>query len=1439
MIQSSSPIKGWRSLDWEEPAEPSPAIESPAPVEALVNHPGPVVSPGHISPAEKKPVFSRTPRKHVPYPREDLVIQPPPAAPNPPGTSPFAIMLPVFGSILGITISVIAATNMGNGAILIYAFVSLPMMLFSIGGGLFNHFNQKKKYKTAAEARETNYRSYLIAQKDTLDQWCNAQLNASLVSNPAPQACVRLAEERGLRLWERIPNDDDFLNLRLGIGESKPTFNLKTPEVPAGAIQPDGLLVEAAGLKSQYQVIPNTAIQLPLKDAGGTGMIGTKAQLHDTARALITQLCTHHSPDEVKIVLVVPDQDEKEWQWARWLPHIWNDEKSVRYFLSNDAARHTVLFSLEEMARQREFQSAQQKNTGLARDRSLPNYVFVFADQNIWTGNDKDAFSPLLDLLLTRGADLGLYSLFFTERRDRIPKECRATVDLSDASGAGLLTISASGDNKRFQPDRIDRATAEHFARALASIQLETLSGGGHIPNRASIADLFDRVDVNDLSIDKLWDNSKPCASLAVPFGLRGGAKKAKIDLQDTSVGGFGSHALVGGTTGTGKTQFLQTLILLLATHYKPDDLQFVLIDYKGGNLMLGLEDLPHIVSSLTNIENQGNQTDLIQRLFDSINVEISRRARLLQLSKTANINEYVSNLASFGPAAEPLSHLFIIIDEFAELILKNPNSDLMKRLVSLGQIGRYVGVHLILATQNPGTIVHEDLRNVLNTRICLRMGSREASNQILRRADAFDNITKDQVGRAYIQVGNNDIFESLQVAWGGAPNLAAGAVSAAHAIRTVDLDGSRHVITTHPGQAAADTQMAILARKIVAAAQARGYRRQPGIWLPLLPTSIERGAILTGQPEFDGQAWPPSTSFTPSLGILDDPQHKRQAALAPDFCASPHLLLFGSGGSGKTTLLQSLLVSLSCQHSPNALNLYVIDFGGGNFHVFDRLPHTGAVITPGENERIRRLFTHITLEYERRRALLEKGSVKSMSDYRRQYNDAPPEIFIFLDNYTHFHEGFVKNQLTTPELDALAQIASDGGSLGIHLVISSGMVTGFPTRLLDRVPMAIALELNNPMDYSMAIGRLDGIQPTRGIPGRGLIKLPVAGQKPRILEFQAALPAPGDSEYDRNEGLKQIVAQMTGAWQDRPTAFAIPPLPKTVPLADLLPDQPYSAPAAVASIRLPVGKRLSAPDLAPLTVALEDGPHFWIAGPGYGGKSGLLQTWLVALADQVPPARLGLFIIDLADAGIARLTGLPHCLANVTDKESLKAKPLQAQIEEAAAAAVQPNGEFTLVIAIDDFALLNKTIDQNAKNYLTEIGEQKRLMKEGLGKVRVHLLAIGAPNDFNSGMNNPIAEPLKRGRTGFLVGTSDNSAVYATFGYKLAPTDAGRPTAAGQGFYFLRGQSQAVQFATCGLAERDRQDWIERIQAKARQAAGQPKKSSRAKPAGPAERGK
>jgi S-DNA-T family DNA segregation ATPase FtsK/SpoIIIE len=1358
-------------------------------------------------------VFSRTPRKHIPSPQDEIVIQSPPAAPNPPGTSPFALILPVMGSVLGIAISIIATTSMGNKAVPIYAFVSLPMLLFSVGGGLFNHFSQKKKFRAAVQAREKNYRAYLAGQQRLLSQLAGAQQNANLTPNPAPEACVQLAEERGLRLWEREPHDDDFLFLRLGMGNTEPTFTLKVPEVPPGAFQPDPLLDEAAAIKNIYKTIKDTAIQLPLREAGCAGIIGSKDSLLVTMRSLFIQLCTHHSPDEVKVVLVIPDQEEESWNWARWLPHLWNNDRTVRYYLSTSSAKHTILFSLEELLDQRLFQLSQQNTTGTPKDNSLPRIVFVFADPNIWSGSEKDVFSPLLDLLLNRGSEVGAYSLFLTERRDRIPKECKATVDLTGVNGSSVLMISALGEYIDFQPDTIDGTAADRFARSLASIQLETLSGGDSIPNRASIADLFNLADVSAISIETLWDNSQPETSLAIPIGLRSGGKKAKIDLQDASVGGFGSHALVGGTTGTGKTQFLQTLILLLAANFKPDDLQFVLIDYKGGNLILGLEELPHIVSSLTNIENQGNQTDLIQRLFDSIDVEISRRARILQKFRAGNINEYAHNYASFGSEASPIPHLFVIIDEFAELIQKNPNSDLMKRLISLGQIGRYAGIHLILATQNPGTIVHEDLRNVLNTRICLRMGSREASSQILRRTDAFDNITKDQIGRAYIQVGNNDIFESLQVAWGGAPNIVSGAVVNSHPIRMVALDGSRTLITSQKDPSSVETQMAILARKIVTAAQQRGYQRQPGIWLPLLPTRIERGMLSAGMQEFDGTNWPQATSFSPVIGLFDDPQNKRQGPLAPDLCINHHLLVFGSPGSGKTTLAQSLFVSLVRSHSPNDVNLYIVDFGGRNFSLFETLPQVGAVIQSGENERLRRLLNFIGDEFDRRRSKFEAAKVNGISEHRKLHSDVPPEIFILLENFAGFHDAFVKNQLSTPEFDAFVQIAAEGGSLGIHLIITNGLVAGFPAKISDRVPMAISLEQINPMDYPLIVGRVDRLELAKGIHGRGLIKLPVTGQKPRVLEFQTALPASGETEYERSMELKNLFEQMASAWKDRPKAFSIPPLSRFVNLAEILSNRSYpEAQLEAQPVRSPLGIDLSSPGLAPLAVGLDEGPHFWIAGPAYTGKSSLLQTWLIALADQIPTDHLRFFLIDLADTGLSGLSVLPHCLGVITDKEALKNCSIQAEIERGLGEAVETDPDMDLVIAIDDYGIFRQSVDLNNRTFLMDVGERKHLVKEGMRNVRVHLVLVGAPGDFATSSTNPLVEPVKRGRTGFLVGTNDNSAAYINFGVKLNPNDVGRQVNVGSGFYFFRGQSRPVQFAACVQNGSSLNDWIQRI---------------------------
>jgi len=1403
-LSQNSPVAGWTSLDWEPVPQKEARIADSTPISSSLS------TTGSATASAGQPIFTRSPRKRIAFPQESLTVQSPPGEPNSPSTSLLTILLPVMGSGIGIVLAITLAANSSP-----MAFVSLPMILFSVAAGVYNHYRQKKKYETAVANREASYRAYIANQRAKLSTWSTEQQRASLDPNPEPGDCLQLAKTRNIRLWERKPDDDDFLRIRLGIGRAKPTFELKTPEVPVGVLQPDPLISMAAELHNEFGSIPHNAVTLPLADLGSVGLIGNRSQLLAMTRALLMHIATHHAPNEVKLVLVLPDNEAGNWRWARWLPHVWNNDRTVRFQLVNDAMRHTHLGSLEELLKQRLIQ-ASNTPSGVAKPAALPRYVFIFAAEKVWSGSERDAFSPLLDLLLTKGPELGAYTIFLTEQRTRVPKDCQALIEFDNTTrSCNFYSVRNPGACTDFVPDLVGESESNAFARALAPVQLETLSGAEQIPERVSITDLFGIGNIHDLSIEKLWDASQPTHTLTAPFGMRSGGKRAKIDLQDASKGGFGSHALVGGTTGTGKTRFLQTLILLMAAHYRPTDVQFVLIDFKGGDLMRGLENLPHVISSLTNIENQGNQADLIQRLFTSFDVEIRRRQALFHKFHVAGINSYMDGFASFGSEAEPLGHLFIIIDEFAELIIKNPDANLMKRLISLGQIGRSVGVHLILATQNPGTIIHEDLRNVLNTRICLRMGSREASTQILRRTDAFDAITKDQVGRAYIQVGNNDVFEPLQVAYGGAINNG-GPDPSAQVLRMVAVDGQRKLLQTQATSINGEMQMQVLARQIIETAGRLGFQPQQGIWLPLLPNELQLDSLSVSGDGFDGTHWPQATTLAPILGLADDPQNRKQYPLHADLSANHHLLVYGGPGTGKTTMLHSLLVSAACQRSPRELSLYIMDFGGRNYSLFEKLPHTGAVITQGENERVRRLLTHIKSEFESRADLFQQNGVKSLEEFRKRHTDAPPDLLLVIDNYAGFYDAFVKNMMTTPELDVLVKISAEGGSLGIHLVIANTMVLS--GKLSDPIKLITALELNAVQDYAQALQGLQGMTIPKGTRGRGLVRLPVADKAPRLLEFQAALPASGSTEYDRSQVMEKQFNQMAAAWDDKPRAYLIPSLPPVVPLAQLLRCEQV---IESQSIPIPLGKNLASPDLAPFTISLEDGPHFWIAGPAYSGKSTLMQTWLLALSNTLPPQRFNFLLIDLADSGLSRLAGLPHCLGCINDREILKKNPVnptQNPIEDClkTASLLEEGGQ--LVIAIDDLALFNKLFDLNMKiadptirNFLVDIAESRKFKLTGTRNVQIHFIASGALSDFSSSANNPLADPIKRARSGFLIGTSDGGNAITYLGVKPGPADTGKPVAVGCGFSFVRGNVRPVMFATCSSTKAEFDQWIGR----------------------------
>ena len=1277
-------------------------------------------------------------------------------------------------------------------------------MAGSVAGGLYTASQNRKRYARETAQREDSYRRYLSQQEDLLRGWLVKQTDASLEPNPTPLACVERARTRQPSLWEREPSHDDFLALRLGTGRVRATFSVKAPQSHQVTSTPDPLIGEAQALAAKYAELDHLAVTLSLKKFGAAACVGPRARLLEAARALIVQLATHHSPDDVRLALLMTDVDQAHWAWARWLPHVWADDHSRRLLGAGPQAVRSLLDELEAVLKTRR---SQRQTSFVSADTPLPALVVVFTDPSLWTGAQAALYGPVLDLILREGASLGAYALFLADRAERVPKGCGAIVEVGDDT-ANLRVVGPLSGETSFVSDHLDLETADRFARSLAPIRLGSLVSSEDVPSRVALLDLFGVRRAEDVPVAALWQRRTPFHSLDTPIGLRAGDKLMGLNLQEASVpGGFGSHALVGGTTGTGKTQFLQTMIVLLCAHYHPEDVTFVLIDYKGGDLARGLEALPHLVGSLANLEKQARQAELVERLFVSIDVEITRRKNML---RGEPINAYQERRLLHGSGEPALPHLFVVIDEFAELIRKNPQLELPKRFLTLGETGRSVGVHLILATQSPGNVVQDDLRAVINTRICLRMGSIEASQQILRQPDAYTRITKDQVGRAYLQVGNNDLYELFQVAWGGAPQDAALANAPDYAleIKAVDLDGRRHILSSSgpaagvaPGGRPSPTrvtQLDALVAQICREAEALRVTPHTPVWLPPLPDTVRLQDLWPATEGWNGQGWAPSLAWlAPIVGLVDRPAERQQTPLRLDL--SKNLKIFGAPGSGKSTLIQTLILSLTRAYSPRELHLYLVDYGSRSLRMLAGLPQVGAVILGDEHERLHRLIRLIDEELNRRQALLEGwGSLAALRQHDPE--SAPAEIVIVVDNFASLQDA-VKGQMQQIEVEALTRLASVGGSVGIHLVIATDMAKSFPSKLSEGMGQAMALKLNDATDYLTLVGR-DGLLPQGN--GRGLFNLTPLSPNARPLEFQTAEFSGGATEAERAADLQRWIQDLRQAWHAAGGPRLVPPQPHEVSPDTWSDDQRPSDRAG--ELAAPLGLDLMSPELRPAWVTLTPGSRHILTGPPSTGRGQLLQTLLLSLAERYTAEELKFFVFDLGGSDLSMLAGLPHVLRTVTSPADLGSLDLPAEWEDILSPATSQRPPHLMVV-LDGIATLKKTATDHG---LTDKSRDYLIQRLHQSTAGLHVIAVGNPLDLS--VAHPLTDALKQHQTGFWIGGSSPDKML--FNTPLRPIDQAAlgiamPETA---ILFQGGRYRLIRLAIPAQGPAGTRAWVQRI---------------------------
>lgn len=1332
--------------------------------------------------------FQRSPRLTLDFPKGEVEIPPPPATPSPPTASLITVLVPVFTTIIGVVLMYFVYSSYSYGGshktTLLMLGATSVMMLGSYMATFYSYFAQKRQYQRSVNVRQEQYNSLLENRRQELEQLREQQKNSLLQKDPDPKSCQRRVVKRDRKLWERAPKDNDFLNLRLGLGSNPFNVKVNTPK-PTDSLNPDPLITAAQQLAETFNTVENSPVCLSLYENGIAGLIGARQFVLNIIKALVIQVATHHSPDEVKIAVIFPSVEAFEWHWIRWLPHVWSEDRQHRFMAQEKEDAHNLCAGLQDFLNRRKQHIDLDK--GSDKKLPLPYWFIILADPRL---TEKEAVLPLL---LTEGPALGAFSVLLADRIDALPKSCNAIVEVGKNSGY-LVEKAPAFKQIGFVPDQVPIDEARRFSRSLAPIRLRRMASNTEIPSILPLLDLMEVAKVEDIDAPARWRSNKTYTSLAAPIGLKAGGEKLYFSIHEK---GHGPHGLVAGTTGSGKSELLQSVIASMAADFHPYDLSFVMVDYKGGGMANAFQELPHLAGTVTNL--QGN---LAARALLALKGELLRRQAMLAQIGVNHIDDYQQAWWK-GKAPEPLSHLVIVVDEFAELKTEQP--DFMRELVSAVRVGRSLGVHLILATQKPSGVVDEQIWSNTRFRICLRVKRPADSQEVLKRPDAA-GIT--QPGRAYFQVGNDEIFEIFQAAYSSAPYYPEGsAQNDPNEIAEVKLNGARVPLLSSQKpkvtQALGNQLQAVVGYLRDCAIQ-QGINKMTGPWMPPLPEKLSLAEVRPAREQgWDGSGWQKGQRWMePVIGMLDNPASQFQGALTLNLGKEGHLIIYGAPGSGKTTLLQTFVVSLAMDHSPQDVQLYLLDFGGRILTIFRNMPSVGGVVLTDESERVTRLLRCLLQELENRKILFSNAGVSTLQAYRAAVSEPLPAIVLILDNYTAFMNNYFELE------DQLAQLAREGGNLGIHLVITASSPGMVRPKISNSITMALALQLAEKGDYSQAVGRTDGLEPA-AMPGRGLVK----GKPP--LEFHAALPVSGDGEVERTTALKNLIEQMSLAWNG-PNAPQIPSLPEDLPLSQLL--QPADSwPSDNSSLSVPLGLEMD--DLKPVSIDLNEGPHFLIASPVQGGKTTLLQTWLLALAEVLTPDRLHLYLVDFRSSGLYQLQRLPHVRAWVEDDERFSevlsdiTELLQERRREMDQARRNSGGLFdekkflagypVLVIALEDSAGQSAQFSGATKNYLEQILRRER----GMG---VHILLTGSCSDFTSCYDG-WAKAIKELQTGFLLGSSDHGDLQL-LNLRLAPGEAGKPLPPGQGFFSRRGRYIKFKAASLQSDSLSLTAWVEKL---------------------------
>lgn len=1040
----------------------------------------------------EKSYFFRSPRLHREIEDVEIQIDPPPQAEKL-ETVPMALMLgpSMTMAFTSVSTALLSVNNvLSNGGSYTQALPSmltaLSMLLGTVLWPVLTKKFEKKQKRESEQRRQQKYLAYLDEVRDEIRRYSKVQtdiLNTNIVS--LAECAERITQEKA-NLWERAIGHSDFLHLRVGTGTLPLKAELKFQE-KRFTMAEDNLQDAMLSLGMEPKVLNDVPISVSLVDKKVVGIVGSRAEGLNMMKALLLQMITLHSYDELKIMLFSEDLESEEWNFVKWIPHFWNDEKNIRFLASEVGEVKELSAFLEKNILSRGDNERQRYS------EYSPYYVIISTSKKL-----QDNCESLQHMLKYKN-NAGFSILVCGEELKDLPKETESIIMCSEKESRVFDKHDTTGKEQIFKKDFFNSTSMFGLAEKIANIELDLDNSRYALPNVMTFLEMFHVGRIEHLNSLTRWKENNPTITLQTPIGVGTSGETFQLDLHEKY---HGPHGLVAGMTGSGKSEFIITYILSMAVNFHPDEVAFILIDYKGGGLTGAFENdeqgikLPHLAGTITNLDGSA-----VKRALISIQSELRRRqavfneARKAANEGTMDIYKY-QKLYREGIVKEPVPHLFIISDEFAELKTQQP--EFMEQLISAARIGRSLGVHLILATQKPSGVVDDQIWSNSKFRVCLKVQEKADSQDMIKCPDAAE---LSQTGRFYLQVGFNELFALGQSAWCGAPYVPTDVIEKTkdNTIQVVDNLG-RVLLKVKPGQKVVRNepktkQIVEVVKYLSELANEEDISVRP-LWLPPIPSHIYVENLEKKYGVVEG-----GKILNPVVGEYDDPFNQKQGVWRIPLSAEGNCLVYGSPGNGKSSFLTTMCYSLIKNHSAEEVNIYIMDFGAEILRAFDKAPQVGDVILSTDEEKVLNLLKMLNQEIITRKNLFSDygGDYQSYVEKTRK---SLPNIVVLLNNYAGFAELYEDYQ------EDFTLMTRDCVTYGIYFIVTASSVNAIRYKVVQNFKQVITMQLNDSNDYQVVLGKTEGLIPAR-YKGRGLMRMD------NVYEFQTAYAMESENLLD------------------------------------------------------------------------------------------------------------------------------------------------------------------------------------------------------------------------------------------------------------------------------------------------------------------------------------